>query len=361
MLVYASSAPRRGASLWHSYRPTALGLIGAVAALACCLGAPSIAAAQTGCTTSDPWTASAAQLEACHMHAYPETSTRTLASGATEYAYNENGHTVADVMPPASFDPATATTAQLEEYGFRLPSTTSPGYEVMEKALHETVGFHVPPPEMVTGDLENTIKSENWSGYVDTGGKGGYTESQTSWHEPADGTTECSNSEVSMWTGIGDTYLAQDGSEQGYSPWPENELWFEIVPDGEGAQATGMAGSPSYLNIALTYYKGSDKYEFMIYTEYTKEWTGPWYAEEPFAGDVAESIVERPTVGGSLTNLLNYNYVKMTGFTNSGDIGEHPYEPYDMYSNGYKKEIAEVGSLGGVGLETFKDTHIKCD
>lgn len=160
-----------------------------------------------------------------------------------------------------------------------------------------------------------------------------------------------------MWTGIGNGYLGQDGSEQGLGGMQANELWYEVVPSGGGMVGTSLAGAPGYLNIAITNYLGGERYEFQLYTAYTKQWAPIAYANNPYGGNSGESIVERPEVNKALTALLDYNYVKMSGSVNSDPLAQWPHKRIDMY-NGLDL-LAETGPLAANGAE-FTNTQVQC-
>jgi hypothetical protein len=78
---------------------------------------PAVAAISTSgfdCSDSfDSYQASDAQLRACGVRTFPQTSTNKLPDGGTAYHYDVDGYDVSDNVPPVGFDPFQADSAEL--------------------------------------------------------------------------------------------------------------------------------------------------------------------------------------------------------------------------------------------------------
>ena len=80
------------------------------------------AGASSNCTASvDPYTQSRAADLACGDNLYRLTAKLPLAGGGSEYEYNVGGGIMTMLVPPPDFNPLTASSALLTEYGFPLP------------------------------------------------------------------------------------------------------------------------------------------------------------------------------------------------------------------------------------------------
>jgi hypothetical protein len=106
-------------------------LIAATAALAAAGVLPAVGTASPSLAVTRPHTsavsrcaslrsyrASRSRLTACGDHIYSLQAVRPLAGGGSSYRYDVDGLSVAMLVPPAGFNPLTASAAKLAEYGF---------------------------------------------------------------------------------------------------------------------------------------------------------------------------------------------------------------------------------------------------
>src|SRR5579872_639189 len=123
------------------------------------------------------YAAGAAAAQACGLRVHPLQSKKTLADGGTQYTYTvDGGNTVTFRLPPATFDPLSATAAQLASY--YLPQRPSSGaalgtWERLVNGKHK-----VPPAFLIQGSQPfsqpqptgfSTATSPTWSVYYATG------------------------------------------------------------------------------------------------------------------------------------------------------------------------------------------------
>ncbi len=129
-------------NLGHPRWTAAAGVITAIVATAFAVS-PSIASTPAKCVSGvSPYAMTPAQRKACDVVTYPLTSTTRItsgpAAGATKYVYDTDGGTTTYIVPPASFDAATASPAQLQAYG--IPPAPAPSetvaYARWEQMVH---------------------------------------------------------------------------------------------------------------------------------------------------------------------------------------------------------------------------------
>ncbi len=214
--------------------------------------------------------------------------------GGTEYRYvTPSGRTIALTVPPASFDAATASPQELETFGVPPePAHDSPEYpkwkSMIEWGIHfvaapanllqatptlAAVGPLAPsglaaaaeagsaPPADRAGSSNTTAIGNNWAGYFNWGGHGGYTHTTAYVLEPHNYHNSCGESDASStWGGIGGTpynpNLAQDGTDQGTPGLGENAAWFEVLPEPEEPSVPPIHATPGSWFEADTQYKG---------------------------------------------------------------------------------------------------------
>jgi hypothetical protein len=316
-----------------------------------------------------------------------------------EHALNLPGATMIQA-PPAGFDPLTASDQDLQYHGFppKPNQATEPkAYATWVRAmkasktrivptLEQTTIFHGPAkpgkaanPTAVenslsapTGKASNTSYSSNWSGYVDFSGATSY--GSTSFYylvnnmvvpkaQQAFGACTGGWDWGSEWNGIdgwGSPDVLQAGVEfdaycSGGTRASYYSAWYEWYPYGE-VRISGFpvtAGDDVFVEVWHT--SSTQGYAYLVnYTNNQSVEVGfTAYPGYPLRGNSAEWVVERPSVGGSLTTLTNYTRVPFWdayAYTESSafyDIDEAT--PVDMLDN-----------AGGVisypeylGLETF--------
>jgi hypothetical protein len=123
----------------HLVRRTACVLGACMLVLLGALTTHAVAASPTSScpATYDAETASDATLDACGDTHYPLASITPLEGGGSSYNYEGEGIGVSYRIPPASFNPASASATELKEYGVpAAPATSSPEYPMWEKMIH---------------------------------------------------------------------------------------------------------------------------------------------------------------------------------------------------------------------------------
>ena len=268
-----------------------------------------------------------------------------------EHALNLPGATTIDA-PPAGFDPIAASDEELQYHGFapRPNQTTEPkAYAIWVKAmqhsktrmmptLEQTTIFHGPAkpqklanPTAVESNAalsqqpSNTYYSSNWSGYVDFSGASKY--GSTSFYYIVNDMTvpiaqqplgTCSGSWDwgSEWNGIdgwGSGDVLQAGVEfdaycSGSTRVPYYSAWYEWYPYGEvrisGLPVTG--GDDMFVEVWHT--SATQGYAYLVNMD-TNQYVEVGFTAYPgygLIGNSAEWVVERPSVGGSLTTLTNF-------------------------------------------------------
>jgi len=270
-----------------------------------------------------------------------------------ERALNLPGATTI-AAPAAGFDPITASDEELSYHGFppRPNQNTEPkAYATWAKAmqhsktrivptLQQTAVFHGPvkqtklakssvvesSPELA-GQASNTAYSSNWSGYVDFSGAAGY--GAKSYYflvndyvvpvaEQAFNACTGGWDYGSAWNGIdgwGSPDVLQAGIEfdaycalGGLIKSTYYSAWYEWYPNAE-VRIGGFPIVPGDDIFVETWHTSATQgYAYLVNYNNNQAvevgFTAP--AGTSLVGNSAEWVVERPSVGGSLTNLTNY-------------------------------------------------------
>lgn len=255
---------------------------------------------------------SAAQRETCHVQSYPRISTDRLKDGGHRYVYKVEGARTEYYVPPRSFDPQTASAAQLHRYGFK----SRPGTRATP-SVPANVKFLVPPPIIYVLPVPRSAPkhSTNWSGFEETGR--GYTDVQSAWFQPAlRSTPRCAHHSVVFWVGLGGdgtSKLAQDGTAKHTPGIANNYGWSEVLPQQKYMVQQKIHAPNGGKFYADTTYAGNNTFWFTM-QDYKSN--GRLYYKvkaNGFSGRTAEEIAERPSVNGSLTNLSNFHPIKFRG------------------------------------------------
>lgn len=312
-------------------------------------------------------TASDLALQECGFTKVPLSGTTPLPGGGVAYQYDlPDGQVVSFPKTPPGFDPTTASPT--ENAAYDVPPEP-PALAVEHAAWASRVaGWHTDPgaqPYIVVSDTSNRPRtitngfSSNWGGYSQPAGQfSDWTQSFANYNEPALGSTGCSNSAVSIWTGIGGIHsnnLGQDGTASGAPGWAIHTAWFEVLPAGaipfHHTNGTNVTASASQEIAVETIYGGNSGYSFSIQIGAN----GPVYtanASGAYDGSTAEEIVERPTVNGNLTPLLNYNYAVITGLNGVSGI--------PLGSNAFQWNMTGYETTGSLSNGTFRMTQNSC-
>jgi hypothetical protein len=271
-----------------------------------------------------------------------------------EHALNLPGATRFDA-PPAGFDPITASDQDLQYHGFppRPNQNTEPkAYATWVTAmqhsksrimptLEQTAIFHGPVQQAKSSAVNsaavaknatlaslpsNAANSYNWSGYVDFSGATAY--GSTSYYylvnhfvvpvaQQAFGACTGGWDWGSAWNGIdgwGSPDVLQAGIEfdaycSGGFRSSYYSAWYEWYPYGE-VRIGGfpiVPGDDMFVEVWHT--SPTQGYAYLVNYN-TNQYTGSIGFTAPagttLRGNSAEWVVERPSVGGSLTTLTNY-------------------------------------------------------
>jgi hypothetical protein len=231
-----------------------------------------------------------------------------LTAGAVDAHYQMGSMSVETVTPPASFDAATASAAQLAAYGIPSePPASSPVHADWEQMIHNlhfanVTGLQTGPP--ASGSCPDSLYFCNvyWSGNIANGAQNSINDVETYYYEPNIDTSECASNPDRgdyLWNGLGgqetpanpNEVLAQNGSGTyvydgtlDYS----HAAWFEIV-------APGIPLYAMFLTPTFNFTVGG---EVLIITKYVgvvsgqNEWEFYWYNA---ATGTAPSIVYAST------------------------------------------------------------------
>ncbi len=269
-----------------------------------------------------------------------------------EHALNLPGATTIEA-PPAGFDPIAASDEDLAYHGFppRPDQNATPkAYATWVKAmshsknriepkLEQTAVFHGPAnvaknPTAVEGNAapslqpSNTYYSSNWSGYVDFSGASSY--GSTSFYylvndmvvpvaEQANGTCDGGWDWGSEWNGIdgwGSSDVLQAGVEfDAYcylgSRSAYYSAWYEWYPYGEVRISSLPVAPGDDIFVEVWHTSATQGYAYLVNYNNNQyvEIGFTAYPGYPLIGNSAEWVVERPSVGGSLTTLTNYSMI----------------------------------------------------
>jgi hypothetical protein len=317
-----------------------------------------------------------------------------------ERALNLPGATTI-AAPPAGFDPISASDQDLQYHGFppRPNQTTAPkAYATWVEAiqhskkrivptLEQTAIFHGPVQQTkapasanaaqnslasAPSKASNVSYSSNWSGYVDFSGATSYGSSsyyylvnkfvvpvaEQAFHGCTGGWDY-----GSAWNGIdgwGSPDVLQAGIEfdaycSGTTRATFYSAWYEWYPYSE-VRISGFPIAPGDdMFVEVWHTTATQGYAYLVNYNNNQSVTIGFtaLAGTTLRGNSAEWVVERPSVGGSLTNLTNYimdPFWDAYAYTESSvfyDIDEAT--PVDMLdSRGYVISYPEY-----LGLETF--------
>lgn len=341
---------------------------------------------------SDPYTAPAAIREACGTVSMPLLSTTALPFGGVQYAYDSpGGGRILISEPPASFDAAHASQAELEEFGIpTAPPEDSSAYPKWLAMIERNPKF-VPAPSVLYGvpdkpgpkssstepqaplseQANNQLatplaasagtEEETWSGYMNWGGTA-FGHATAYYDEPELSKEQCSGAGSFVWAGIGgwfNTHLAQDGTAQGQTGIADHQAWWEILPEPEekekGVKAVlSLKATPGQPFEADVQYKGSGEYSFYMHNAYTNESAHVTETGKPTADEkTAEYIVERAE-GDTLTNFGNLD---MQGYTDNAALQTFKMQAIPLYNNKGER----LAAPGAVRYKAeFTDKYYSC-
>ncbi len=261
--------------------------------------------------------------------------------------------------PPEDFDLLSATDRQLLHHGLpRRPDAVkepewraaweravakpttwiAPEFQRVEGRSHGSIrpaGRKKLPSRAAAADLANAT-SGNWSGAADFSAKGKpYKWVAGQWTVPNPHAPGSGSYYASEWVGI-DGWGSADVLQAGTETEVIEVLWFTITsvyawwewfPAGEVA-ITNLSVSPGdvmYCLICVDSASSATVYFSNQATGVSTSFTITAPSGTTLSGNVAEWIVERPTVGGSVASLTDYDVVYfdecLAGWVGGGSIG----------------------------------------
>jgi hypothetical protein len=298
----------------------------AVTVLVCAGGADAapLSTPPANCQGSfNPYSYTRAALSACSIPTYPA-SLSSLPGGGVLYSYTgPNGLYSETIMPPAGFDPTTATAAQLAEYAYPPRPASAQAMPLWDEMV--SIPRTTPEPFMpVVSGFSAALTNNHWSGYITAGG--GFTYAEDEYVEPTYNETVCPNSAAVQWAGLGGgpnsvngSVLVQTGTAHSsgstHIGLANHQPWWEIPIKGASSSAEPFGNSADANNgdlmvaVADTQ-SDSGSVVFDVYDFTTSE---TWQAIEPLNGRTpnpatAEIITERP-------ELSNNTYPALSDFT----------------------------------------------
>lgn len=308
-----------------------------------------------------------------------------LSGGGTMYTYDVSGMKVHSPVPPAGFDPVTASAAKLAEYGF--PTRPAGGQALrtwlaaMQKAHpatapdHLTVWHPALRPAVSAGPAFSTVDSSNWSGNMATSEK--YTNVYGTWLEPSIAEAECpaDYQMESTWAGLGGwntQTLVQAGTQYGEgqlfgSGLSNHQAWYEMINgttnDFVPLPVTATVGGEMYVNI---YRASSTGYNIYVENEYTGVYWGINFVSfSPYDGSTAEFIEEDP-YGGWQDGVYLIRFGTFEVQDAEASINDSTFEglanwPHDdVIMTGASDTMAYAGSAFNSG-DSWYDYHEHCD
>lgn len=344
-------------------------LVSVVAGLTAFASSDAIAAAPSptpprNCNASfDAYNYTQSALASCGIKTYPLSSVTPLPGGGNAYNYDENGTMVTDLVPPPGFNPAMASDAQLDEYGFP-PRPTDP-HALATWQDEMTQWTAVAPPtsfQVVDPNIKfDTVTSNNWSGYAISANPGFFNHAEAWYEEPYIYGSSCSSTAESTWAGIGGysgSALGQDGTAYGENLGGigSHQAWYEVIPGG-GPQPINLYGhSGSEFDASTKTISGG--YRFYVYDYYTHVSKAVDISTGSYSGDSAEVIVEHPT--GLLSGLSNFGTMSFYqteangNYFNNYTASRHGIWMYDTFGT----LMANPSGIGTYGA--FTDTQHSC-
>jgi|GEM_PF-3589433 len=369
---------------WKVASALALAVVGFIVA-------PVGASNASTCTGgTNPYGDTPTELAACGLITYPLSSSGTLSDGGSSYTYEINGASVTFYVPPAHFNPLSATEEQLKTYGISARPSPSRGVAFALWVLkYRHVHIQTPPPNLISAPILNTPLIEpNWSGYIATSSSSTYYNFvNTQYVQPSNTVSACSGgtgiSLGSIWAGLGGhntNYLAQDGTYFGSNDSglaANGQFWFEFYPSNPDIDSAGnqssyllpdVAAAGDVVEASVTYNSGTS-YSLELYdTTNTDLYSITANAPSGFTpdGSTAEFIIETPSLYSGTTFLGysnlpyfvsdNFNYASVGHLTSIAYLSTYTHQSVTMEPG--STPYATGGSLGT--HSAFTDTYVAC-
>jgi len=327
----------------------------------------AVAAAQPSCGSSfDPYSSDPSTLSACGIISYPLQSVATLADGSHVYTYTVEGDTTTYTVPPAGFDMASASPAQLAEYGVPpAPPTGTSAYSVWEASIQK---MHIltPPSALVSVPVRADGDSNIWAGWEGMSNSSTTYNTVETYFKPEQlGSSRCSTNSVVFWSGLGGdgvSSLAQDGTGQNTPGLGQDQTWTEVLPTQTSIVPQNLYGTYNQFIEFYAHHGGAhnDQFSFFMQNQYTGDSVNPVVTDSHYNGTTAEVIAERPTVNGVPTNLSNFGTVNFDQSSLNGHFmndGTYRIGPFYMYNNS-----TELAVPSGIDVNHhFVVTQLSCN
>ena len=288
------------------------------------------------------------------------TGTRAEGSAVTR---TSKGFAVRTYEPaPAGFDPRTATDRQLLHHGFpRRPHAVSEAAwrAAWDKAFSRPTNWIAPVFQEMPGRTHGPLRpagrrkalkaatggaaaapanatSNNWSGAADFSGRGTpYTWVAGQWTVPNPHAPSAGSFYSSQWVGI-DGWNSSDVLQAGTETQITQILWFTVTnvytwwewfPAGEVA-ITNLPVTPGdvmYCLICVNSTTSATVYFSNQASGVSTSFTITAPRGTTLTGNVAEWVVERPSIGGNVAALTDYDIVYfddcLAGWSGGGKVG----------------------------------------
>jgi hypothetical protein len=290
-------------------------------------------------------------------------SVKPVAHRGVKYTFNIAGHAATEIVPPASFNPLTASRSELAE--MNLPTRPSPdhGLGTWLREMASYKGFDTPAlcqskpltrlhgssPRAISPQAVDThTSSYNWAGYINYGRT--YGKVVAHWTQNSAHTCNCSGpTDESTWVGLGGVNyprLIQAGTDMYSSNTPR--AWWEYVgPNGSGVaeQVAGTVRVGDDIAAAVNWNTSHTVATFGLTDNGTYLFNLSISLPSYYDGSTAEYINERPAVcsGNSchyptLTNFVRTNFTLarayLDGSATANAFTSLPYESVVASSNG---------------------------
>jgi hypothetical protein len=253
--------------------------------------------------------------------------------------------TVKYLIPPAGFQPETASAAQLDQYGFPPRPTDSVSLARWQKEMSGWKGAAPPTPFLTETHAQvvaDTRNLQNWAGYAITAENNSlywFTQAEGWYTEPTFGQSRCANPSEVTWAGLGGypgypgtgNYLAQNGTAWNTPGADNHQAWWEIVPHNY-LTSIGYYGIPggemdvSTRNVA----PNGMRFWFYNYQDTSMAFDVTMYGNYFPAAQSAEVVAERPTVNKVYTDLANFGTLNIDGSA-AAEGGNRTEIPFDQF------------------------------
>jgi len=294
------------------------------------------------CTDGSPYDYTAAELAACGVPTDPVADITSLPGGGQRYDYEgPDGSVFSEYLPPAGFDPETATNAQLAEYALPPRPSDFDALLIWQQRMQD-VHFYQ-PPGFITGTvpgIPNVMTPPPFSGsfsnldggYAGTGAANTFTFVQAGYYEPTIGGSHCTTNTNAegTWAGIGNTgyWFGQSGTY--YTDGGGGHFAFAQVWNPSVVQKYSVAFftvSPNDYIVADVQWTGSG-FSGSIQDGTKNNEIAPWsYSTGGSSGNSGEVFVEQP-MGYNLANFQTWTvwgsfYNNGTPFNQAPGIAPH--------------------------------------